>query len=288
MTDNRTIAAVLLIGALCLTVPAAAAAQQQTADITDLSLNGTADMDGDGNLSAATLQVDVDTTCRGCYDSGGLIGDPTLNPVVEISTAAGRSTTVTPPRADSHTVRQNLATLVNVVEQDTATVTVTLYDDDPVGRDRIASDRLTVAVESAAADHAPNRTAVQPKTGPPSQGATYRGERFQFVYENMSLCGVPCGEATGTVRTVGNTTAANVTVEVRLRAGDAILWTDDETIGTLGANEPYLTTQRLHPGPRQMSTIARHDRRVAIVIEVRSDDYHEVLTVGRRVPRVRT
>lgn len=275
--------AILLTGAACAVGVPAATTSAERAEITSVELVASADADGDGHVSAGELVVTANTTCPGCYDSDTLLEDPELEPVITLTSEDGTTVTIDADPTANYTVRRYLTTLTDTVERDTASITVTLYDRDPVGRERIDATTFETAVESPAADRDPNATSAEPSQGLPHPGTTRETDHFTFVYGGLDRCGWTCRDAVGTVSTGENTTATDVSVHVRLRAGKTVFWSGSERVGNLSANESYTTTQHIGVGYAAVRAVERADGRLALVVEVRSDAWREVVAFERDV-----
>jgi hypothetical protein len=255
---RAVLSCVALVAVLWLASGGAAAA---SAGVNATAVTATLDGDDDGHVSRATLVVHVDTTCPGCYDDGGLLGDPEMEPTLEISVGDETETIDGLPNADNHTVR-HVIDVESVLddERESVSVTVTLFDDDMVGRDRVDRRRLTVDLERLDADETPpeNRT-------------------FAYAIRNTTRCGTVCGEATAVFENVDNESHDNITVAVAMVAGDNEVWSNERSVGTLGANETTTVTQRVELGALEIIDVRSNDMALTVRIVTTYDEGSEVL-----------
>lgn len=300
---------------------AVATVGEETAGIDSAALVTTADADADGHVAAGTLEVTLDTTCDGCYDGGGVLDDSGMDPRLEVQVDGSRVVLTELDRQETQAVRWTLGELVDVVERETATVSITLYDDDLTGREAVDSRQLTVDVEPPAADENPETTTATPEQSHPTAGNVRSTAHFNFRYDGVERCGTTCAAAAGTVWPARRTsdppaaarcesdcssahrrlglvnrlhqrpglvsqpgrTLSNVTVDVRLVSGTTVVWRASTTVGDLSIGERRETTLRADPSVADLRAVKANDGRVTLVVELRSDRYHEVLTYDRVV-----
>lgn len=282
MVSARIAGSLFLLALLACVTPVAASAAQ-TAGFEGVNVTATADADADGHISAGVLTIDLGTNCAACSQSAGSLTNAGGGVVVKVNTTAGGAVWLRPSQPTNETIHLNLVKIVDFTETERTNVTVTLYDDSTDESEPLASETITVNVESPAADHAPNRTDAEPMTGLPAAGTSRATDHFRFAYNRTQPCGLLCRDATGQITTTDNTTAENVSVRVRLRSGRSIIWSGSEPVGVLTAGDTYTSTQRINLGTHALNTISQNDGRVALVVEIRSDKWHEVITFGRQL-----
>jgi hypothetical protein len=264
-------------------ITAAATPTDNSAGVTNISVNPTADTDTDGHIAAGQLNSRLDTVCVGCYDSNTLLDDPEMEPVVTIAVNESRVATIDVNRAENTTVERSIGTIVDIVDRRTASIKVTLHDRDWGRLNEINSQTMVVDVESPSADQNANATTASAPGGLPPAGETRQTAHFRFRNGGLDRCGSICAEATGTVWTHSNITATNVSVETHLRAGTTEFWSHERTIGTLNSTERHTTAQRINPQFSALSAISRSDGRITLVIIINSTNHNEIIAYERNI-----
>jgi hypothetical protein len=253
---------VLLVGVLFvgLAAVASSAGTAASAGINATSVTTTLDGDGDERPSRGELVVHLDTTCAGCYDGGRLFSDPEMEPKVKLEIGDDTETIGGLPNRHNHTIRRTIDAEDHLDSDGTITITVTLFDDDTIGQDRVDRRRLTVEMEPLAADETPaaNRS-------------------FSYTVENVTRCGTFCGEATAVFENVDDESHDDITVTVDMVAGSKDIWHDERTIGTLAPNETVTVSQRVNLGPMEIIDVRRNDMQLTARIITVRDGGSEVL-----------
>lgn len=101
---------------------------------------------------------------------------------------------------------------------------------------------------------------------------------FSFVIEDVEECGETCRDVTATLDNNQDETATNVTVYIRIFAGqdntdaDNIVWEGSEDAGTMAAGEDYTTTERVELSLQNARKIDQENGWITILTTVESDD----------------
>ncbi|WP_245883351.1 hypothetical protein [Halalkaliarchaeum desulfuricum] len=103
-------------------------------------------------------------------------------------------------------------------------------------------------------------------------------EPFSFVIDDIEECGATCRDVTSTLTNTQNETATDVTVYIRIFAGedntatDDIVWEGTEEAGTLAPAEEHTTTERVELSLQDARKIDREDGWITIQTTVESDE----------------
>lgn len=101
---------------------------------------------------------------------------------------------------------------------------------------------------------------------------------FSFVIDDIEECGETCRDVTATLDNNQNETATNVTVYIRIFAGqdntetDDIVWEGTEDAGTVAAGEDHTTTERVELSLQDARKIDQENGWITILTTVESDD----------------
>lgn len=94
---------------------------------------------------------------------------------------------------------------------------------------------------------------------------------YRFDIVNIEKCGDTCRDVTATLANTGQETRQNVRVTTEVYADDDLLWTGNETVGTLEPEESHTSTKRVKLSYWDGIKIKNNDGYVTIVTVVRSD-----------------
>lgn len=108
-------------------------------------------------------------------------------------------------------------------------------------------------------------------------------DRFDVDAEVLGRCGLDCRLVSANVTNLGDEAAENVTMTVRVEAGDRTLWRKSDELGDLRSNETVGRTSAIDVGPRGLYRIQRNGGRVAINATMEWDGGEETQTTRRRV-----
>lgn len=103
-------------------------------------------------------------------------------------------------------------------------------------------------------------------------------EPFSFSISSIEECGQTCRDVTSTLDNNQDETATNVTVYIRIFAGqdntetDNIVWEGSEDAGTIAAGEAYTTTERVELSIQDGRQINQEDGWITILTTVESDE----------------
>ena len=101
---------------------------------------------------------------------------------------------------------------------------------------------------------------------------------FSFGIDEIEECGDTCRDVTATLDNNQNETATNVTVYIRIFAGqdntdtEDIVWEGTEDAGTMAAGEDHTTTERVELSLQDARKIDQENGWITILTTVESDD----------------
>ncbi len=101
---------------------------------------------------------------------------------------------------------------------------------------------------------------------------------FSFTIDDIEECGETCRDVTATLDNNQEETATNVTVYIRIFAGqdntdtEDIIWEGTEDAGTMAAGEDHTTTERVELPLQDARKIDQEDGWITILTTVESDD----------------
>lgn len=99
---------------------------------------------------------------------------------------------------------------------------------------------------------------------------------FAFTIDQIEACGQTCRDVTATLTNHQNDTATGVTVYTQIYAGNSTdsgnrVWSGDESVGTLSANDSYTSTNRVELSLLEAKQVQDNDGWLTIVTTVESD-----------------
>ena len=103
-------------------------------------------------------------------------------------------------------------------------------------------------------------------------------EPFSFVIDEIEECGETCRDVTATVDNNQDEAATDVTVYIRIFAGqdntntDDIVWEGTEDAGNMAAGADHTTTERVELSLQDARKIDQEDGWITILTTVESDD----------------
>ena len=101
---------------------------------------------------------------------------------------------------------------------------------------------------------------------------------FSFVIDDIEECGQTCRDVTATLDNNQNETATNVTVYIRIFAGedntdtDDVVWEGTEDAGTMEGGANHTTTERVELSLQDARKIDREDGWITVLTTVESDE----------------
>jgi hypothetical protein len=95
---------------------------------------------------------------------------------------------------------------------------------------------------------------------------------YDFTIENIEECGSTCRDVTAVLANTGDETRQNVRATTKVFADGDLLWTGNETVGTLDPEAAHTSTKRVNVGFAGGMKIQDNDGYVTIVTVIRSDD----------------
>ncbi|MFW5919811.1 MAG: hypothetical protein ACOCSF_06415 [Halanaeroarchaeum sp.] len=108
--------------------------------------------------------------------------------------------------------------------------------------------------------------------------ATDEGDPFTFTIDNIEECGQTCRDVTATLDNNQNETATNVTVYIRIFAGENntdtedVVWEGTEEVGTMEAGTSHTTTERVELSLQEGRKIDQENGWITMLTTVESDD----------------
>lgn len=103
-------------------------------------------------------------------------------------------------------------------------------------------------------------------------------EPFTFSIDNIDDCGQTCRDVTATLDNNQESTETNVTVYIRIFAGENntdtedIVWEGTEDVGTMDADGTHTTTERVELSLQDGRKIDQNNGWITILTTVESDD----------------
>ncbi|UPW02249.1 hypothetical protein M0R88_09190 [Halorussus gelatinilyticus] len=94
---------------------------------------------------------------------------------------------------------------------------------------------------------------------------------YAFTIENIEKCGSTCRDVTARLTNSGGETRENVRVTTAMLADGEVLWSGNESVGTLTPGESHVSTERVDVGFAGGMQISANDGYVTIVTVVRSE-----------------
>lgn len=121
---------------------------------------------------------------------------------------------------------------------------------------------------------------VQEDTGEDGSNATSSKDTdpFTFTIDALEECGFTCRDVTATLYNNQNETETNVTVYIRIFAGENntdtedVVWQGKEEVGTMDAGDSYTTIERVELSLREARKIDRNGGWITLLTTVESDD----------------
>ena len=101
---------------------------------------------------------------------------------------------------------------------------------------------------------------------------------FSFTIDNIEECGETCRDVTATLDNNQNETATDVTIYIRIFAGqdntdtDDIVWEGTEDAGTMEAGADHTTSERVELSLQDARKIDQEDGWITILTTIESDD----------------
>ena len=101
---------------------------------------------------------------------------------------------------------------------------------------------------------------------------------FSFMIDDIGECGDTCRDVTASLNNHQDETATNVTVYIRIFAGqdntdtEDVVWEGTEDAGTLAADEDHTTTERVELSLQDARKIDQEDGWITILTTVESDN----------------
>lgn len=97
------------------------------------------------------------------------------------------------------------------------------------------------------------------------------GSPFRLRITSVEKCGSTCRNVTATLKNRRTADRHDVRVETKVYAADDLLWSGEETVGTLAGKETHTTTKRVKVGFGGAIKIKSNGGYVTIVTIIRSD-----------------
>ncbi|MCQ4334075.1 hypothetical protein KM295_11410 [Natronomonas sp. F2-12] len=114
-------------------------------------------------------------------------------------------------------------------------------------------------------------------------------EPFSFTIDDIEECGETCRDVTATLDNNQNGTATDVTVYIRIFAGEGntetgdVVWEDIEDVGEMDAGGTHTTTKRVELSLQDGRSVERNNGWITILTTVESDDTTVTFQESRQV-----
>lgn len=141
----------------------------------------------------------------------------------------------------------------------------------PIGGDGDATTTTTTTVADDADDSSGDDSSSSDGGGGSDETTTDSSAPYRFAIVNVEECGDTCRDVTATLTNTGQETRQNVRVTTEVYADGDLLWTGNETVGTLEPDEAHTSTKRVKLSYWDGIKIKNNDGYVTIVTVVRSD-----------------
>ena len=106
---------------------------------------------------------------------------------------------------------------------------------------------------------------------------------YALDVRSIDSCGSACRDVTAALINEGSAARRNVTATTKVYADGDLLWSGDESVGTLSAGESHVSTKRVRVGFSGGMKIRANDGYVTIVTVVRSNSGTTELSERRKV-----
>jgi len=137
-------------------------------------------------------------------------------------------------------------------------------------------DQLPAGIQATRVEEFP--TADDADAGDSDTTAPDETDPFSFNIDEIEECGETCRDVTATLDNNQDETATNVTVYIRIFAGqdntdtDDIVWEGTEDAGTMEPGADHTTTERVELSLQDARKIDQEDGWITILTTVESDD----------------
>lgn len=163
------------------------------------------------------------------------------------------------------------------------TPTETAADDGPGGDD--TATPTATATDGGTATPASD-TATPAGTATPT--ATPFGSAFSYAINEITECGSTCRDVTATLTNDQDDAAEDVVIVTEMYAGnqtseDALVYTSNESAGTLGSGESHTFTQQLELTLSEAADVRDEDGWVAIVTTIHSEGETKSFVTRRQI-----
>ncbi|MFC4551763.1 MULTISPECIES: hypothetical protein [Halorussus] len=125
--------------------------------------------------------------------------------------------------------------------------------------------------DSGGSDGSGDRQADATGDADGSGGAKDAGSAFRLRITSVEKCGSTCRDVTATLKNRREADRHDVRVETKVYADDDLLWSGEETVGTLAGKDTHTTTKRVKVGFSGAMKIKSNGGYVTIVTVIRSD-----------------
>lgn len=148
----------------------------------------------------------------------------------------------------------------------------------------LESDGSTTTAAEASPDAGDGSTTTT-TTASESPGATSTdaGSGYALDIRSIEKCGSTCRDVTAALTNENSSARRNVTATTEVYADGDLLWSGNESVGTLSAGESHVSTKRVQVGYAGGMKIRANDGYVTIVTVVRSDDGTAEFSERRKV-----
>jgi hypothetical protein len=156
-----------------------------------------------------------------------------------------------------------------------------LFVGDSVPGESTNFDSTTTTVEATDTEAQTESSDGRSNTEDTTETATRSG--YDFVIETIEKCGNTCRDVTARLTNDGQSTRRNVSVTTKVYADGDLLWSGNETVGTLDSGGTHRSTKRVDVGFSGGMAISANDGYVTIVTIVESEEETTRFSERRKV-----
>ncbi|WP_276280571.1 hypothetical protein [Halorussus caseinilyticus] len=143
--------------------------------------------------------------------------------------------------------------------------------DSPDGDGTTGAETATATTTDDGAEGPATETVADGGDADRTGTATTGDSNYAFSILRVEKCGNTCRNVTARLSNTGATARENVRVTTEMYADDQLLWSGNESVGTLSVGESHTSTERVDVGFTGGLAISANDGYVTIVTVVESD-----------------
>jgi hypothetical protein len=140
------------------------------------------------------------------------------------------------------------------------------------GSDATDAPSATVSSQTTVAESASDTVRETNEQNDETPPTTTTDSEYAFTIERVENCGNTCRDVTARLTNSGGEPRENVRVATTVLADGEMLWSGNETVGTLASGQSHVSTERVEVGFSGGLQLRANDGYVTIVTEVRSEN----------------